>query len=153
MTTHPRNLRNPRNPRNLLGTWLVTALLGSSAAVSQAPPTGLTVADHPWDNGTRLDLTWQLSPDEGSLREYRIYQATVAKMEFALVATVMPAIDRATITDLTINSARLSDEAGAFMQITIDGTQSAQTAAVYLSTAANLVNGNSGSITFEFTGR
>ncbi len=58
----------------------------------------------------------------------------------------------ATITDLTINSARLSDDPDAFIQITMQVAQSAQTASVYLSTAAALVNGGSGGITFEFTG-
>ena len=56
------------------------------------------------------------------------------------------------ITDLTINSARLSDTPGAFMQISIDVAQSAQTAAVYLSTTGTLTNGGNGAITFEFTG-
>ena len=56
------------------------------------------------------------------------------------------------ITDLTINSARLSDKAGSFVDVTMRVTQPAATGAVYLSTAGTLLNGGNGSITFEFTG-
>jgi flagellin len=56
------------------------------------------------------------------------------------------------LSDVTVNSARLSDAAGAYIDVTVDVLTSAQTAAVYLSTAANLVNGGNGSITFEITG-
>ena len=58
----------------------------------------------------------------------------------------------ANITDLTINSARLSDKAGSFIDVTMRVTQPADTGAVYLSTAGTLLNGGNGSITFEFTG-
>jgi len=58
----------------------------------------------------------------------------------------------ATITDVKVNSARLSDAAGAYIGVTVDVLTSAQTGAVYLSTAANLDNGGNGSITFEITG-
>jgi len=58
----------------------------------------------------------------------------------------------ANITDLTINSARLSDKAGAFIDVTMRVTQPADTGAVYLSTTGTLTNGGNGSITFEFTG-
>ncbi len=56
------------------------------------------------------------------------------------------------IDDVTINSARLSDTAGAYMNVTIDVTSAASTAGVYLSTAASLLNGGNGSITLEVTG-
>jgi flagellin len=56
------------------------------------------------------------------------------------------------ITDVTINSARLSDAEGAFITVTLDVLTSAQTGVVFLSTNANLVNGGNGSITFEVTG-
>ena len=56
------------------------------------------------------------------------------------------------IDDVSIQSARLSDTANSYISVTIDVTQSAQTAAVYLSTQANLVNGGNGSITLEITG-
>jgi len=58
----------------------------------------------------------------------------------------------ATITDVTINSARISNASGSFVNVTVDVLTSAQTGAVYLSTGANLDNGGNGSITFEVTG-
>jgi flagellin len=57
-----------------------------------------------------------------------------------------------TIDDVSIQSARLSDTAGSYIQVTIDVTTSAQTAAVYLSTTGTFVNGDNGSITIEITG-
>lgn len=56
------------------------------------------------------------------------------------------------LTDVTINSARLSDAAGATLSVTVDVVTSAQTAEVYLSTGATLENGGGGSITIEITG-
>ncbi|MHC4108061.1 MAG: flagellin N-terminal helical domain-containing protein [Planctomycetota bacterium] len=56
------------------------------------------------------------------------------------------------ISDLAINSARLSDDPNAFIPVTVEVTQSAQTAVVFLSTTGTLTNNQSGSITFEFTG-
>lgn len=53
---------------------------------------------------------------------------------------------------ITINSARLSDVAGASIDVTVDVLTSAATAEVYLSTGATLVNGTEGSITIEVTG-
>ena len=57
-----------------------------------------------------------------------------------------------TLTDVKVNSARISDEAGSYVNVTVDVVTSAQTAAVYLSTNATLENGGNGSITFEITG-
>jgi flagellin len=56
------------------------------------------------------------------------------------------------VTDVTVNSARLSDASGSFINVSVDVLTSAQTAAVYLSTGANLLNAGAGSITFEVTG-
>jgi flagellin len=58
----------------------------------------------------------------------------------------------ANITDVTINSAKLSDAAGSTISVTVDVLTSAQTAEVFLSTNATLTNGGNGSITFEITG-
>src|SRR5690606_18344816 len=46
------------------------------------------------------------------------------------------------ITDVQVNSARLSNTAGAYMSVTVDVLSSAQTAAVYLSTNATFENGD-----------
>ncbi len=56
------------------------------------------------------------------------------------------------IAGVTVNSARLSDASGSNIAVTMDVLTSAQTAAVFLSTAATLSNGGNGSITIEVTG-
>ncbi|MGI9012955.1 MAG: flagellin [Phycisphaerales bacterium] len=56
------------------------------------------------------------------------------------------------LTDVSVNSARLSDASGSNIQVTIDVLTSAQTAEIYLSTGATLTNGGGGSITLEVTG-
>lgn len=58
----------------------------------------------------------------------------------------------ANITDVTVNSARLSDASGSFLNVSVDVLTSAQKGEVYLSTGASLVNGNGGSISLEVTG-
>ena len=55
--------------------------------------------------------------------------------------------------DIAINSVKLSDNAGAFRQVTVTVTQSAQTARQYLRlSAAGIANGGSGAVTFEVAG-
>lgn len=61
-------------------------------------------------------------------------------------------VDTTVIDKVTINSAKISDEAGSYVNVTIDVTTSARTADVFLSTNATLDNGGNGSITFEITG-
>lgn len=56
------------------------------------------------------------------------------------------------LTEVGINSARLSDAAGSYIDVTVDVVSSAQKGEVYLSTAGTLVNGGGGSITLEITG-
>jgi flagellin len=56
------------------------------------------------------------------------------------------------LQDVSIQSARLSDAAGASLDVAIEVTTSAQTAAVFLSTGATIDNGGNGSITVEITG-
>jgi flagellin len=58
----------------------------------------------------------------------------------------------AEITDVSVNSARLSDASGAYISVTIDVLASAQTGGVFLSSGTILVIGDAGSITFEITG-
>jgi flagellin len=56
------------------------------------------------------------------------------------------------IDDVNIRSARISDTADAYLDVTVDVTQSAQTGAVFLSTTGSVNNGGNGSITIEVTG-
>jgi flagellin len=58
----------------------------------------------------------------------------------------------ADINTVQVNSARLSNDPAAFMNVTMDVISSAQTGVVYVSTQATLVNGGDGSITVEITG-
>ncbi|MBI1304878.1 MAG: flagellin, partial [Phycisphaera sp.] len=55
------------------------------------------------------------------------------------------------ISDITVNSIKLSDS-GAARSVTVTVTQSAQRAAVALSTGATFLNGGSGAVTFEIAG-
>jgi flagellin len=55
------------------------------------------------------------------------------------------------ISDITVNSIKLSDT-GAARAVTVTVTQSAQRAAVALSTGATFLNGGSGAVTFEVAG-
>lgn len=61
-------------------------------------------------------------------------------------------VDTTKVDKVTINSAKISDEAGSYVNVTIDVQTSARTADVFISTNAALVNGDAGSITFEITG-
>jgi flagellin len=58
----------------------------------------------------------------------------------------------ANISDLKVNSARLSNASGAYMDVTLDVVTSAQTGAVFMSTQSTLDNGGNGSVTIEITG-
>lgn len=62
------------------------------------------------------------------------------------------AVNTTLISDVTVNSTRLSDAANSYLTVTVDVTQSSQTGAVFMSTAATLSNGGNGSITVEVTG-
>src|SRR5262245_38772447 len=47
------------------------ALAGAAwAQTAPRPPANLTAVDHPLDDGTRIDLSWTLSPDDAEARGY-----------------------------------------------------------------------------------
>lgn len=61
--------RRPKARLWLLATWLMATWLGvtvQSAAAAPQAPAKVTVADHPWDGGTAVDVTFSLSPNDGS---------------------------------------------------------------------------------------
>ncbi len=58
----------------------------------------------------------------------------------------------ATLTDVQVDAARISDASGSFIDVTVDVLTSAQTGVVFMSTQANLDNGGNGSLTVEITG-
>jgi hypothetical protein len=53
-----------------LGLLLFVVLSRPAVAVEPPPrpPGSVTAADHPWDDGTRIDVTFSLSPDDGPHR-------------------------------------------------------------------------------------
>jgi hypothetical protein len=68
------------------------------------PPSGLTAEDHSWDDGTRIDLTWELSPDDPSrVEKYFIYSSESAEGPFTLAAEASRGAGRATAEKLERN--------------------------------------------------
>ena len=66
--------------RRLIFSASVLAMICAAApafAQAPAPPTNLTAGDHArGDNGTRLDLKWELSPDdETNVRSYQVLKS------------------------------------------------------------------------------
>src|SRR5215510_4094260 len=82
---------------SILASFLFAA---SSFAQAPAPPSALTAADHPWDNGTRVDLTWMLSSDDASLQGYIVREKAVDAQEFQRVDIVPKGTTRFTVADL-----------------------------------------------------
>ncbi len=76
------------NKQSLIGFWLA-ALLGATLAAARppAPPANVMAADHErWDNGTRLDVSWDLSPDDATgVDHYQVYLSTESDGAFERV--------------------------------------------------------------------
>src|SRR5687767_7326580 len=71
-----------------------------------APPPNVIAADHPWDDGSALDLSWTLSPDDAALESYQVMR-TIASIdgqpvesEYAHVEFVDPGTTSYTVGDL-----------------------------------------------------
>ena len=82
---------------------LIAAALMAPTAYGQAspaPPANLTARDHPWDNGTRIDLNWSLSGDDASLQGYVVRKKTTDAAEFSAVEIVPPGTSRYTVSAL-----------------------------------------------------
>ena len=67
---------------------LLVALVATASARAQAPapPSNVVAVDHAWDNGKKVDLSWDLSPDDGDIDGYQILRAQNG--EFAFVDNV-----------------------------------------------------------------
>ncbi len=63
--------------RRLAGPLLAAVLgMGHAAAAPPAPPEGLTATDVPWDNGSRIELAWAISPDDpANVATYGVLEA------------------------------------------------------------------------------
>ena len=76
------------------------AALLTPTAQAQAPPTNLTAADHPWDNGTRIDLSWSLSRDDAALQGYVVRKRAAEEETFTRVDLVPPGTQTFTVSAL-----------------------------------------------------
>ncbi|MCL4209380.1 MAG: fibronectin type III domain-containing protein [Phycisphaerales bacterium] len=69
--------RNVSRRRLLAG--LLAAGLGAVPTLAQGeaprPPSNVAAVDAPWDNGTKINLTWSASPDEAGVRHYEVRRA------------------------------------------------------------------------------
>jgi hypothetical protein len=104
--------------KSCVGRWMSSvSILASflfatpSFAQAPAPPSALTAVDHPWDNGTRIDLTWMLSPDDASLQGYVVREKAVDAQEFRRVDLVPKGTTRFTVADLDLNKSYLFEVA------------------------------------------
>ncbi|MEE8398300.1 MAG: DUF6754 domain-containing protein [Desulfobacterales bacterium] len=65
-------------PTYLFKASLVILLLATTVWAQEdgpAPPTDVVAADHPWDEGTRLDVSWTVSVDDPrTVATYKIYR-------------------------------------------------------------------------------
>jgi hypothetical protein len=57
-------------------------------SVPPAPPTNLTALDRPWDNGTRVDLSWSPSSDDAVIQGYIVRKRALQEQEFTRVDMV-----------------------------------------------------------------
>jgi hypothetical protein len=80
-----------------LGLFVPAASLGQPAP---APPSNLMATDHPWDNGTRIDLEWAPSTDDSTLLGYVVRRKAAADADFTRVEMVPPGTSTFTVGDL-----------------------------------------------------
>ena len=76
-------------------------LLPCAVQAQPAPPSNLTAADHPWDNGTRLDLRWSLSTDDAALQGYIVRKKATEEAAFTRVELLPPGRNTLTVADLS----------------------------------------------------
>jgi hypothetical protein len=69
-------------------------------APAPAPPTNLAAEDHPWDNGTRIDLSWSRSANDAALQGYVVRRRASAEQVFTRLELVPPGTLTFTATDL-----------------------------------------------------
>ena len=84
----------------------MAAPAGGQDAAPQ-PPQALQASDHPWDNGTQIDLEWVLSPDDAGLLGYLVRRRSADEAEFTRVDLVPPGTTLLTVTDLSPAAAYL----------------------------------------------
>jgi uncharacterized protein DUF6754/fibronectin type III domain protein len=94
-----------------------------AAGQAPAPPSNLTASDHPWDNGTRIDLQWSPSPDDATLRGYMVRRRSTTETNFSVVDIVPSGTSAFTVSNL-------SRGAGHLFQVTAISANNAESAPV-----------------------
>jgi hypothetical protein len=97
----------------------ILSCASGAAAQVPAPPSNLTASDHPWDNGTRIDLRWSPSPDDSTLRGYMVRRRSDTETAFAVVDIVPPGT-----TEFTAGN--LGRQAGQLFQVSAIGNDGAE---------------------------
>jgi Fibronectin type III domain len=74
-------------------TWgalllVASLLLPEVFAQAPAPPSNLTAADHPWDDGSHVDLKWALSSDDASIEGYVVREKAADAPDFKRIDLV-----------------------------------------------------------------
>lgn len=78
-----------------VGTW--TGIRQPACLDSLQPPSSLTASDTPCDNGGSINLTWTLSPDDGSkVTGYRVYRSTTSGGQYDLIGSVNTGVNNYT---------------------------------------------------------
>jgi hypothetical protein len=111
--------------------WLVVGVVamvllapgtGHGQGAAPAPPSDLVAADHPWDNATRIDLSWTPSPDDATLQGYAVRQRATTETAFTLVDIVPRGTTGYVVQNLNQQAAYLFQVAS----VAAGGTQSLQ---------------------------
>ena len=100
---------------------LIFAFASVALAQAPAPPANVTATDHGWDNGTRMDLQWQASPDDAALRGYMVRRKAEGETAFTPVDLAPAGAMKFTVNDLTPGKAYTFEVAA----VSKDGAESA----------------------------
>jgi hypothetical protein len=80
-----------------VGLLLIFGTTAAAAENPPRPPGSVSAADHPWDNGTRIDVTFALSPDDEAasqspkrVEKYIVERSEAQHGRFEAVGTVSP---------------------------------------------------------------
>jgi len=85
----------------LAGAIAALLLTGPAVLAAPPPPGNVQAVDHPWDDGTKIDLSWELSPEDATaVLFYRIYRATGGDGAFTMIDSVKAGTDTFTVKDL-----------------------------------------------------
>lgn len=85
----------------LAGAIAALLLTGPTVLAAPPPPGNVAAVDYPWDDGTKINLSWDLSPEDATaVLFYRIYQSTGADGAFTMIDSVKAGTDAYTVKEL-----------------------------------------------------